>query len=65
VIVEAKILTAMQWGGDTKKDFYSKIGSQVKLNAAELQRVLSEMEAKGLIESELTAGNITRYKIKE
>lgn len=63
VIVEAKILTAMQWGGTTRKDFYRKIGSQVQLNADELGRVLAEMEAKGLVVSEVTAGNIIRYKL--
>jgi integrase len=64
VIVEAKILTSINRGGTNKKQFYRTIGSQVQLNKFEMDRVLSEMAERGLIEPyQDDLGNI-KYAMK-
>lgn len=50
IMVEARILLAMKNGANTKKAFYQKIGGQFSVNRIELERVLTELEQRGIIE---------------
>lgn len=52
IILEAKILSALRAvGRNTKSSFYKTVGSQIQLNSREMERVLTEMAERGLIDS--------------
>ncbi len=63
IIVESKIITSLNYRGDTKKHFYRKIGSQVPLNSAELDRVLVSMQERGLITAFEDDKGVVRYAL--
>ena len=64
IIVESKILTCLtQFRRDTKSHFYSKIGCQVPINSSELERVLTSMQERGLIECSLDDRAVQRYAL--
>lgn len=48
-VVEGKIMSVMLAGGNSKKHFYSKLGSQFAIDSFELNRVINEMTQRGLI----------------
>lgn len=62
-IIEGKIITSLRDGGLTKKNFYRRIGPQVKFNSTELDRVLVSMEARGLICRHQTDKGTVHYKL--
>jgi integrase len=50
VLVEGRIIIAMQHGATTKKELYSKIGGKLGITASDLDRILEEMEAREIVE---------------
>ena len=63
VIVEGKILTVLRAGGNTKKSFYSKIGSLVQVNGSEMKRILAEMVDRQLITAKSDDTGTWRYTL--
>jgi hypothetical protein len=66
-IIEGKILTAIRHKAGTRKAFYKKIGGQFQVNSREMDRILAEMESRGLIVSipDALNRNIVRYVIPQ
>lgn len=66
-LLEAKIITAINYNFscNNKKLFYRKIGSQFKVTSVELERVLTSMEARGLIKSFQDDKGAKRYALAD
>lgn len=67
ILIEARIVLALQRGVCTKKSFYQKIGGQFPVNRIELERILSEMESRDLISKEFNERDMHsgfRYRLR-
>lgn len=68
MLIEARIIVAMQHGMTSKKkQLYSKVG-ELSINSRELDRILDEIVARGIVsryrdESDLKHWHYWRYKL--
>lgn len=50
-VIEGRIVVSIRRGLKTKKHFYRTLGGKLKVNARELDRILHEMEDRGIVRS--------------
>jgi integrase len=63
IVAEAKIIASINSGNRLKKNFYRKIGGHFPISNIEMNRILAQMESRGLIKQVRDDYGISRYDL--